>query len=65
MRYNRLMDINVVLDALKKRGHEIGSAAVSPEGLIIVNIDGTMMTYAEIRELLLAEVEADRRGLTV
>jgi hypothetical protein len=59
------MDIDAVLDALKKRGYEIGNAGVSPDGLIIVNIDGTMMTYAEIRELLLTEVEADRRGLTV
>jgi hypothetical protein len=65
MRYNRRMDINEVLAALEKRGHRVGSAGVSPEGQVIVSIDGTMMTYVEIRELLLTEVEARYRSSTV
>jgi hypothetical protein len=55
------MQISEVLSTLKKRGHQVGQSAVSPDGYMLVNIDGTLMKYVEARELLLKESEGRKR----
>ena len=40
------------LDKLKRLGHEIGRAAVSHDGKMLVAVDGRMLTYPEIDKLL-------------
>jgi hypothetical protein len=46
------MDINEVIDALKRRGHTVGPAAVSPDGKMLVNIDWKLLTFEQAKELL-------------
>jgi hypothetical protein len=45
------MDDNT-LDKLRGLGHEIGRAAVSPDGKMLIAVDGRMLTYPEIDKLL-------------
>ncbi len=45
------------LDMLKKLGHDIGRAAVSHDGKMLVAVDGRMLTYPEIDKLLADETE--------
>jgi hypothetical protein len=41
------------IEELRRRGHDVGATTgISPEGKILVSIDGAMMTYAEIDALL-------------
>jgi hypothetical protein len=44
--------IKISESPLQRRSQRIGSAAVSPEGKMLVTIDGRMLTYPEIDKLL-------------
>jgi hypothetical protein len=46
------MDINEVVEELKKRGHHFGPSAISHDGKVLLNVDGRLVTYDEAREIL-------------
>jgi hypothetical protein len=51
------MDVSQLIDALKRRGHTIGQSAISPTGLVLLNVDWKLMTMDEVRELLSKETK--------
>jgi hypothetical protein len=50
---------NSTLEKLKRRGHNIGMAAVTHDGKMIIAVDGRMLTYPEIDQLLEEHVEKE------
>ena len=48
------------LDQLKRRGHAIGTTGVTHKGKMIINIDGRMLTYPEINQILADDLEKER-----
>ena len=52
---------NRTIEELRKRGHEIGQAGMSHDGKNLLGIDGTLLTYPEIDELLRQELEKERQ----
>jgi hypothetical protein len=51
------MDIDEVIDALKRRGHAVGPSAKSSDGKMLLNIDWKLITFEQAAELLTKELD--------
>jgi hypothetical protein len=46
------MESEELVDALKQRGHTIGTSAISHDGFLLLNVDGRIMKCADAEEML-------------
>jgi hypothetical protein len=53
--YGMDSDVNELIARLEHRGYSVGKAGISPEGDLIVAVNGKMLTIAEIRRLVSPE----------
>jgi hypothetical protein len=48
------------LDQLARRGHKIGTPRMTHEGKITIDVDGRVLSYPEIDQMLADHIEAER-----
>jgi len=46
------MEAQELVNALKRRGYTIGPSAISPEGGLLINVNGRLMKYADAERLV-------------
>ena len=55
--YDGCMETNQLVNALQRRGYVIGRSAISPDGFVLLNVNGKMMKQKEAEKLLHKESE--------